>query len=297
MKEFYKLAKKPSALVFDGGVGSWPIAAGLSQAGLDVTQLGHLRKFPFGRMTQSQLKEMVCDVAVYAKRSGFDALVIASNTPTIMVGKQVSEALKTTIIDLPVFGVEPPLKKAFQKLIQENKELKVCVLGTKSMVESPEMRKYANSLTPKGGEVILANASFLIEEHVEGNSSQNEKQEAVFSFMKELHDKHGNIPAFTLSSTHLPLLKGHFENSSPKSLFFDPAEDVIKSITKSLGIDCNSVTRAGNIKAVYTQPKIENSVNAVNDYNKRLNNIAGIKVSISPVFIEDRAFNSFLFKR
>lgn len=297
MKEFYKLAKKPSALVFDGGVGSWPIAAGLSKVGLDVTQLGHLCKFPFGRMTQSQLKEMVLDVAVYAKKSGFDALVIASNTPTIMVGKQVSEAIKKTTIDLPIFGVEPPIEKAFQNLIQEHKALKVCVLGTKAMIESPQIRQYANILTPKGREVILENASFLIEEHVEGNSSQDEKQEAVFSFMKDIHDKHGNIPAFTLSSTHLPLLKGYFENSSPQSLFFDPAEDVIKDITKSLGVGNSSITKTGRINAVYTQPETENSVNAVNNYNQRLNNVAGIKVSITPIVIEDKGFNSFLFKR
>jgi glutamate racemase len=287
------LIKRPSVLVFDGGVGSWPRASGLSKAGFDVTQLGHLRKFPFGKMTNKQLKDMVCDVAVFAKRSGYDALVIASNTPTVMVGEQVRDAIIDKGMDLPIFGVKPPIQQAFERLLQEKKEPRVCVLGTTAMVNSPQMQEYADRLKPINGLVILEDASFLIENHVEGNTSQNEKQNAVFSFMKDINEKHGDIPAFTLSSTHLPILKEYFEKSCPQGVFLDPAVDVAMDIAKVLGLANHSRITVGKINAVYTEPTIENSAYAVADYNRRLNNVAGYLIPIDPVIIEDNTFSFF----
>lgn len=268
----------PSLLVFDGGIGSWPIAYGLSKVGFIVTHLAHLQKFPFGQMGKKELENMVYEIAIYANKLGFDGLVIASNTPTIAVYDEVVKKVKQANIFLPIFGVKPPIREAFEELKIRKKPQKLCVLGTRGMVNSKKIKQYLKICTPIGSKVVLEDSSFIIENYIEKNTSSSEKLDAIHCFLELIENKHGNISAYTLSSTHLPTLKKYFEEVSPDVLFFDPAASVINSISDYFNArGLNKLHPEGVIKSVYTQPTSNISID---NYNTRLNMLAGKSISI-----------------
>lgn len=130
---------------------------------------------------------------------------------------------------MPVFGVRPPIEAALGSAGSRD----VAILGVRSMVESPELRAYTDAQAgSRRAQVKLVNASPLVELVESGLFLFNPEraQTEVGALLDNLDNSRDDIAAYTLSSTHLPWLRGFIQRARPGRELFDPIEDAISAI-------------------------------------------------------------------
>lgn len=152
-----------------------------------------------------------------------DAIVLASNAPSLMVLDELRDYAHTRI-----YGIEPPLHEA----VQQSKSKHVAILGVKSLIESGELREFVYSNMAGAKSVRLVNASPLVDLVESGTFlfSPERTQTAVDRFLSDQFKLNSNTDVFTLSSTHLPWLKSFFEKARPEAVFLDPAKNVVERL-------------------------------------------------------------------
>ncbi len=214
-----------SIAVFDAGIGSYAIVDLIrSRARAQkIVYLADRASFPYGSKTKAEMLSTMKKTVGFLETYDPDAIVLASNAPSIMVLDELRSYSK-----IPIFGVEPPLRQA----IQQSTSKHVAILGVKSLIESSELRSFVDRNADEAKSVRLVNASPLVDLVENGKFlfSPKETQDIVNRFMLDQDAINPDTDAFTLSSTHLPWLKSFFERSLPNANFLDPAEAIVAKL-------------------------------------------------------------------
>ncbi len=211
--------------VFDAGIGSYAAVAAIRRIlpRQDILYLADRANFPYGTKTRYELLEILRRTLLFLDGFSPSAVLVASNVPSITLLEDLSD-----VISSPVFGVRPPIRAALATGPGD-----VAVLGVRAMVHSPELRAYADrEAQHRRHQVHLIDASSLVD-LVESGAflfSADETQDEVDAFMRDLDRRHPAVGAFTLSSTHLPWLRGFIAKSSSVRPLLDPLDDAIAAI-------------------------------------------------------------------
>jgi glutamate racemase len=229
--------------VFDAGIGSYAAVAAIQRLlpQQDILYFADRASFPYGDKSRQDLLAILRRTLRYL--DGFDpaAVLVASNAPSITVLDDL-----VGIIGPPVFGVRPPIAAA----LAITGPRAVAVLGVQSMVESPELRLYADTQAgERKAQVHLVNASPLVE-LVESGAflfAPERTQAQVNAFFDALDQRYTDIAAFTLSSTHLPWLRTFIERARPGRPLFDPLDDAIAAVAP------HAVPGTGAVLALVTE--------------------------------------------
>src|SRR5476649_173004 len=211
--------------VFDAGIGSYAIVEKIrkSYPSQDIVYLADRKSFPYGAKDHGELLTVTRQATEYLFQYGCSAVVLASNAPSIVV---MEDLLK--LASLLVIGVLPPVKEACRHSMTRN----IAVLGVRSMVESPEFKKYVIENTLEGCAISGINASELVDlvEDFSFLNDHEKTQRVVSKFLEKQLETQPNIDVMTMSSTHLPWLKAFFLQAQPQITFLDPADSVIEEI-------------------------------------------------------------------
>ncbi|CAM3788570.1 glutamate racemase [Kerstersia gyiorum] len=238
--------------IFDAGIGSYAIVELVQRhyPRQDIIYFADRASFPYGSRTPGELAASVGAAIERLAGLGAQAVVLASNAPSVMVLDTIRAAMP-----VPVLGIYPPIADA----LAQSRSGHIAVLGVQSLIGSPEIRTYISreaqsvlqasaapasppatatatgSAAPAGrpadsiGPVTLVNASSLVA-HVEDGrflSAPEATQLAVTDFMRQLRQDLPLLDTCTLSSTHLPWLRHYFEAAAPDMLFLDPAQALL----------------------------------------------------------------------
>lgn len=232
---------KPVA-VFDAGIGSYAAVAALRRSlpQQDILYFADRASFPYGAKSRAELLAILRKTLLFLAEFDPAAILVASNAPSITVLDDLMD-----VVSVPVLGVRPPVREALS--VAGSGE--VAVLGVRSMVESPELRAYADrEADGQGGRVRLVDASALVE-LVEGGDflfRRDETQAAVDAFVAELDRRHPGISVITLSSTHLPWLREYIARAAGGRALLDPIDDAVAAILP------HGVAGSGEIAALVT---------------------------------------------
>ncbi|CAM4365127.1 glutamate racemase [Kerstersia similis] len=246
--------------IFDAGIGSYAIVELVRQhfPEQDIIYFADRASFPYGMRTPAELRASVGAAIKYLAGQGAQAVVLASNAPSVMVLDALRPAMP-----VPVLGIYPPVAAALAR----SRSGHAAVLGVQSLVSSPEIRAYiatqvqsarntasavatsaiaapvaaasaapgtsaANSIGP----VALVNASSLVAYVEDGSflSRPEATRQAVQAFMDRLQRELPQVDTCTLSSTHLPWLRHYFEAAAPRLAFVDPAETLLPQLQPHL---------------------------------------------------------------
>ena len=220
-------------VVFDSGLGSLSIIRELRKhmPYENLLYLADRTHFPYGNKTHHELLEIISNTLEYLHRYKPKLIVIASNTPSIQILHEVRK-----IIDLPIIGINPPLKEA-SRLTKLNH---IGIMATQSTLVSGELRNQIRREVPQHILITKFNASPIIELIENGTFLTN--QNRTFNTISEVvgisnqnnNDITKNIDVITLSSTHLPFVKNYLNAMMPTINFVDPSKSTAIQVRKFL---------------------------------------------------------------
>lgn len=211
--------------VFDAGIGSYAIVDLIRrrQPKRDIIYFADRARFPYGQKGRNELLSIVQGTIRFLSEYEPQAIVVASNAPSIMVLDELKHACS-----LPVYGVSPPLGEA----IARSRSGRVGIMGVRSLIESAELARFVRECADDPASVALINASPMVELVESGAFLSDPKRtlEAVTVFAAEVAARHSLVDVLTLSSTHLPWLRSFFEHARPEWLLLDPADNVVAAL-------------------------------------------------------------------
>ncbi|WP_251977340.1 glutamate racemase [Salinicola avicenniae] len=252
--------------VFDAGIGSYAIVAEIQRRlpQQDIVYFADRASFPYGSKRPDALEGVMRRTLRFLERFSPSAIVVASNAPSITVLDAVRP-----MTSVPVYGVFPPLKAA----LADSASGQVGIMGVRSLVESRMLAAFVTEQAGNEAEVALIDASSLVE-LVESGAflfDPDGTQQQVDAFLERLFQRRPSIDVLTLSSTHLPWLKGFFERARPQCRFLDPAESVVAGLgTGTAG--------AGRIRTLVTEDKRY----SVDDFRRMLERL-GVELTLEVV--------------
>lgn len=207
--------------VFDSGLGSLSIIRAIQRvvANSEIIYFADQKNYPYGKKSHEQLR-IIINRTIKALNHRFspDLIVMASNTPTLMLG----------VSHQGVVGVKPPLREAVATSTTKN----IGILGTESAIRSQGLDTFINECNfAKPVAFHKINGSALVD-LVESGMFLTDKERCKKIIRQTLSDAilKGSIDTVTLSSTHLPFLQSLLEDEFPHVTFMDPGHIVAKSI-------------------------------------------------------------------
>lgn len=235
--------------IFDAGIGSYAIVELVRRhfPKQDIIYFADRASFPYGQRQPAELAAAVSQAIRRLASLGAQAVVLASNAPSVMVLDDIRPAMP-----VPVLGIYPPVAAA----LAQSRSGQAAVLGVQSLIDSPAIRAYISAIIEQAsastpaltgqpsaqapaashrssgatlGPVTLVNASPLVAYVEDGRflSQPDATQHAVQSFMDRLRQTLPQVDTCTLSSTHLPWLRHYFESAAPQISFLDPAQALL----------------------------------------------------------------------
>lgn len=223
----------PRIAVFDSGLGSMSVVRELrregrrwrqqrqQQEGTEIIYYADTASFPYGSKSKRQLRRIIGrTVDVLGRTFEPDAIIMASNTPTVSLG--IRDGYRDD--GMLVAGVRPPLAEA----LRLSRTGRVGVLGTASGVRSSGMSRMIKSCTAGPGRLVFPiNGSELVGLVESGAflADEGRCRDAVRRILVPAVSRHG-IDTVTLSSTHLPFLSRVLSAECPGVRFVDPARSV-----------------------------------------------------------------------
>lgn len=214
--------------VFDSGIGSLSIIRELKREvpNEDLLYLADKIHFPYGNKSHPQLREVIVNTINYLRRYKPKLVVVASNTPSI----QVLDEVRKAIGELPIIGVRPPLKEAARM----TKKKHIGIMATEGTIRSKELEIQIRREVPQHILVTKFNASPIIELIEHGVHLENERRtfDVISRALGDGVDE--KMDVITLSSTHLPFVKGYLNALLPTVRFIDPAQMVARDVRKFL---------------------------------------------------------------
>lgn len=218
----------PKIAVFDSGLGSMSVVRELQKTKrrAEIIYYADTASFPYGAKSRVQIRHIIQNT-ISTLKSKFepDAIIMASNTPTLMLG--VSDGYDDDSVLL--VGVRPPLEEA----LRVSQTGRVAILGTTGSLKSAALaqmiRKHTASM--RRGRIFRIDGSDLVR-MVESGRFLTDKAsciETINAVLGPVISAH-RIDVITLSSTHLPFLAGMMKSQYPGVSFVDPARDVAARI-------------------------------------------------------------------
>ena len=219
--------------VFDSGLGSLSLIEPLRRATrAQIIYLADSRSYPYGSMNPARLYESArISIQMLQERFCPDVIVVGSNTPSLLASK---------LLGRRIIGVLPPIRDA----LKISRTKKIAVMATKSVTTSDELLCYIAVQTAHTKCTVTGiNASKLID-LVENGKFMTRRAYCAKIIHSTLANtfKKNSIDTATLSSTHLPLLLPIFNEVFPNITFVDPAERLVKRITKLAGVQSKRST-------------------------------------------------------
>ena len=210
--------------IFDSGLGSLSIINPIRKVTkAEIIYFADQKNFPYGKKSKSELLRIITkSVKMLKKQFSPDLVVIASNTPSLILGKRFGKNVEYVL---------PPLKEAIRSSSTKN----IGILTTRSVVRSKELKEYVKkSRIADYVEIRAINASPLVELVESGKFLSNKSfcNAKIKKILKNGIEKY-NIDSMTLSSTHLPFLISFLKKQFPDVDFHDPAVQIAKKIAKN----------------------------------------------------------------
>ncbi len=205
--------------VFDSGIGGLTVVQALydKDPNLSVRYFADTKFFPYGDRTQSEIIARVIKSAQVMVKSGCKLLIIACNTACSAALEHLRE-----YINVPIVGVEPPLKPAAQNTISK----RIVVLATEGTVSGDRLAKlkadYGNNVVVDS--IPMPGLADMIE-------SGDIDSEELISKLKIALRKPINrgADAIALGCTHYGFLGGALDQILLNTvLIFDPADAVAR---------------------------------------------------------------------
>ncbi len=183
--------------VFDSGLGSLSIIHAIQKTSkAEIIYFADQQNYPYGKKSQAQLRTiMQKSIKVLQERFSPDIIVVASNTPSLMLNLATRK-----IID-----VKPPLKYA-QKI---SKSKQIAILATESAIKSRGLTQHIKKNNfPKSFRIFKINCSDLVELVESGKFLTDKKycKKIIKETIQPILSQQC-IDTVMLSSTHLPFLK------------------------------------------------------------------------------------------
>jgi len=234
-------------VVFDSGFGSLSIIKQIrKKIKAEIIYFADQKNFPYGMKTITQLNKIIDKTIVFFKNNFKpDLIVVGSNTPSVLLGGYQSSR---------IIGVYPPLHEASKKTQSGT----IAILTTHNVVSSKALAKLIQNNVSKKIKALKIDASSLIE-LVESGKFIHQKQYTENKIKTLLSNQFldNHVDVVTLSSTHLPFLLPYLHKLFPKIQFLDPAESIVKKISKCFKTNNNKSTltiySSGNINKFQSQ--------------------------------------------
>ena len=135
--------------VFDSGLGGLSVLAAITRAlpAADLLYLADTAHLPYGDKSDAFIRDRVLRIGRHLVDRGCTLIVVACNTATAAA----VAALRQSLPELPVVGVEPGVKPA----ASASKSGRIAVLATTSTAHSERLaqliRRHAGALRGTGG--------------------------------------------------------------------------------------------------------------------------------------------------
>lgn len=202
--------------VFDSGVGSLSVAGAVRRRlRCELVYFADLKNYPYGGRTRRQLARIIGGtLAEIRDRFRPDVTVMASNTPTLVLGEPPG-----------VIGVHPPVAEAARL----SRTGSIAVLAARSAARSRGLARYLSARVPPRVAAHKVDCSDLIDAVQSGRLG--EARRPVAELGEKLREL--GVDTATLSSTHLPFLRGAMEKEMPGVRFLDPADCVARRVASA----------------------------------------------------------------
>jgi len=208
--------------IFDSGFGSLSIIGPIQKTiKSEIIYFADQASFPYGKKSKSELYKIITQTINLLKtKFSPDLIIVGSNTPTLLFNKIFSQT---------IIGVLPPLKEAIKISTTKN----IAIFTTQSVIQSKELTNYIKKNTSSKYHIKKINASPLIDLVESGKFISNQKlcKRIIKQTLKQKFLEN-NIDVVTLSSTHLPFLKGLLKKEFPRVTFLDPAQKVANKVAR-----------------------------------------------------------------
>lgn len=210
--------------VFDSGLGSLSIVNAIRDIspGCDIIYYADTRSHPYGAKSAGELSGIVRATLDGLRRMfAPDMVVVGSNTPTLLLDGME---------DAGTIGVWPPLPEA----ASASRTGRIAVLATRAVVESGALDRYAASCgLPESVTIRGVDASKLVSLVETGAFLRD--PERCRMVIRDVLRHTGDADVCTLSSTHLPFIRGMLEGERPGTIFLDPAGSVARRVIEMVG--------------------------------------------------------------
>lgn len=200
--------------VFDSGLGSLSVIKAIQKIiKSEIIYFADQKNFPYGKKTERQLGQIIHKTVKRLQDFKPDVIVMASNTPSLMVGH-----------DKQVIGVYPPIREAAEMSKTQN----IAILGTRSAITSKGLDNY----------IAKQNISHIVIHKIDASSLVELVENGKFltdvtlcrKRINNLAVKLKGVDVATLSSTHLSFLKPLLRDEFSGIKFLDPADIVAKKV-------------------------------------------------------------------
>lgn len=211
--------------VFDSGLGSLSIIQAIRKVTkADIIYFADQKHYPYGKKSNDELRKIITDtIQLLKEKFSPDAIVIGSNTPTLLFPDLISTG-KATV------GVLPPLAEAQKK----TKTNSIAILATTATINDTHTDIYIQNNLSNYISVTKIDGTKLIDLVESGKFISNKKFcEKIINEILSTILKEKKIDVVTLSSTHLPFLLSILQKLFPKIVFLDPAMQVATGLIKN----------------------------------------------------------------
>jgi glutamate racemase len=213
--------------IFDSGVGSLSIIRELRREmpHENLLYLADRSHFPYGTKQHQELHRIITNTVNYLARYKPKLIIIASVTPSVYILDEIKRNY-----NIPLIGVRAPLKEACRL----TKKKHIGIMATRATIASNGLTQQIKREVPQDIMVTRIDASPVIELVENGTYITNERRtfDVISNILgDELDEK---IDVVTLSSTHLPFVKGYLASLIPRVKFVDPARIVSRDVKKLL---------------------------------------------------------------
>jgi glutamate racemase len=207
--------------VFDSGFGSMSIIKSIQKfTKSEIIYFADQKNYPYGGKSKSQLRKIIhSTIKKLEDEFTPDLLVVASNTPSILLKDELDSKYVTVL---------PPLREAAGRSQSE----KIGILGSRSLIKSRTLDNYIKKTIPKTA-IKKIDATVLID-LVESGRFLTNQEYCRKKIQKTLGNTLDGIDVVTLSSTHLPFLLSTLQIEFPSITFLDPAEKIGMQISAKL---------------------------------------------------------------
>lgn len=217
--------------IFDSGVGGLTVATALHhhQPSLDLVYVADTAFFPYGGRDPQEVAERARALTQMLVAQDVDALVVACNTASSAALEQLR-----TEFDLPIVGMEPPLKPA----VEASASGVVAVLATPGTVAGERLARLHERFGSETQVFILPMPGLA--DLVEAGEVEGERVEAMVREALAQPIEAG-LDALALGCTHYGFLRPLLARLLPEGVrIIDAAEPVARrtrSVLGGLGFD------------------------------------------------------------